>query len=101
MGTITARISQELFKDIKKIEKEEAADRAEVIRRLLADAVKRWKLKKALEMIREGRVTFRTAAKTAGLTYIEMLDEAEKASISIGYALSDLQQDLKIIKQEK
>jgi predicted HTH domain antitoxin len=61
------------------IESEEKAERAEVIRRLLEDAIKRWKLKKALDYLREGRMTLRSAAKLAGLTYIEMMDEAEKA----------------------
>jgi len=82
------------------IESEEKAERAEVIRRLLEDAIKRWKLKKALDYLREGRMTLRSAAKLAGLTYIEMMDEAEKAGIPLNYTTADLQLDLKAIKKE-
>jgi len=101
METVTARVPEVLFQDIKEIEKEEKTERAEVIRKLLDDAVKEWKLKKALEKLRDGRITFRTAAKIAGLTYVEMLDQVEKASIPIGYSVADLQADLSALKKRK
>lgn len=101
METITARVPDEIYQDIKRIEEEEKTERAEVIRRLLSDAIKRWKLKKALDMLRDGKATLRTAAKHAGLTYIEMLDEAEAIGIPIGYTPSDLKLDLEAVKKEK
>lgn len=101
MKTVTARVPKELLQDIKEIEREEKTERAEVVRRLLDDAAKRWKLKKALDKLREGNITLRTAAKIAGLSYLEMLDEAERAGITIGYDLSNLQADLEMLKKEK
>jgi predicted HTH domain antitoxin len=56
--------------------------------------------KEALEYLREGRMTLRSAAKLAGLTYLEMMDEAEKAGIPLNYITADLQLDLKAIKKE-
>ena len=101
LQTITTRVPDEIYQDIKKIEIEEKAERAEVIRRLLADAIKRWKLKRALDDLREGKMTLRSAAKSAGLTYIQMMDEAEKASIPIGYTMADLQLDLEAVKKKE
>jgi len=101
LETITTRVPNDIYQDIKRIEEEEKTERAEVIRRLLSDAIKRWKLKKALDMLREGKVTLRTAAKFAGLTYIDMLDEAEVAGIPINYSLADLRIDLEVVKKEK
>lgn len=101
LETITTRVPDEIYQDIKRIEEEEKAERAEVIRRLLSDAIKRWKLERALDMLREGRATLRTAAKFAGLTYIEMLDAAEAVGIPIDYTHSDLKLDLEAIKKEK
>ena len=94
METVTARIPEALFRDLKEIEREEKAERAEVIRKLLDDAVREWKVKKALEKLREGKITFRTAAKLAGLTYVQMLDQVERAGIPIGYSMQELQADL-------
>ncbi|MBI5254070.1 MAG: UPF0175 family protein [Euryarchaeota archaeon] len=93
MKVITARIADEHFKDLKIIEKEEQADRAEVIRRLLDDAIKRWKIKKALDLLREHKVTLRKAASVAGISYIEILDLASKHKIDIGYSLEELERN--------
>lgn len=101
LQTITTRVPEEMYRDIKKIEGEEKTERAEVIRKLLAEAIKRWKLKKALEFLREGKMTFRSAAKLAGLTYVEMLDEVERAGVPVGYTVSDLQLDLEAIKKKE
>ena len=101
LQTITTRVPEEMYQDIKKIESEEKTERAEVIRRLLAEAIKGWKLKRALDTLREGKLTLRSAAKLAGLTYIEMMHEVEKAGIPIDYTVADLQLDLEIVKKEK
>jgi len=101
LQTITTRVPEEMFQDIKKIEREEKTERAEVVRKLLVEAIKRWKLKKALEALHEGKMTFRSAAKLAGLTYVEMLDETERAGIPVGYTVSDLQLDLEAVKKKE
>ena len=101
LQTITTRVPDEIYRDIKKIESEEKTERAEVIRRLLAEAIKRWKLKRALDTLREGKMTLRSAAKLAGLTYIEMMDEVEKAGIPANYTIADLQLDLEAFKKKE
>jgi len=67
----------------------------------LAEAIKRWKLKRALDTLREGKITLRSAAKLAGLTYIEMMDEVEKAGIPADYSIADLQLDLETVKKKE
>ena len=101
MQTITARIPESLLKDLKRIEDEERTDRAEVIRRLLAEAIGEWKLRKALEMIRKRKASLRTAAKFAGIRYIELLDQVEKEAIPLDYTLSDLRADMEALKRAK
>lgn len=97
MKVITTRVAEKYFKDLKKIEKEEQADRAEVIRKLLAKAIKEWKIKKALKLLKNHKVTIRKAAEIAETTYVEMIDLASKAGIDIGYSISELEKDLKRI----
>ena len=101
LQTITTRVPEEMYEDIKKIEREEKAERAEVIRRLLAEAIKIWRLKRAVDVLREGKMTLRSAAKLAGLTYIEMLDEVERAGIPLDYTVSDLQLDLEAVEKKE
>jgi predicted HTH domain antitoxin len=95
MKVITTRIDDKYFEDLKIIEKEEARDRAEVIRRLLAIAIKEWKIKKSLELLKKHKITMRKAASIAGVSYVEMLDLSSQEDIDSGYTIKDLQEDLK------
>jgi predicted HTH domain antitoxin len=95
MKVITARISDKYFEDLEKIEKEEQADRAEVIRKLLAKGIAEWKLRKALELLREHKVTLRKAARFASVSYVEMLDFASKHGIVSGYSLEEMEKDIR------
>ncbi len=94
LEVLTTRIPEVLLKAIREIEKEERAERAEVIRRLLDRAVHHWRITKALRMIREGRWTVRRAAKFTGLTYHEVLDKMAEFGIDSGPTLKDLRQGL-------
>lgn len=93
MKVITARIEDEYFEDLKRIEKEEQTERAEVMRKLLAKSIKDWKINKALDLLKEHKVTLRKAAKLADVSYVEMLDLASKEDIDIGYSLKELKRD--------
>ena len=77
------------------IEKDEHADRAEVIRKLLAKGINEWKLKKAIELLREHKVTLRKAANIAAVTYVEMLDLASKHGIDVGYSIEEMEKDFR------
>lgn len=94
MEVLTTRIPDDLLKAIVEIEKDERAERAEVVRRLLDKAVQQWKLAKALRMIQEGRWTIRRAAAFAGLKYHEMLDRTGEAGVDSGPTLKELRESL-------
>ncbi len=97
MKVITARIPEKYLRDLKEIEREEHTERAEVIRKLLADAIKNWRQKKALKLLKKHKITIRKAASFAGLTYVEVLDLASREGIDIGYSLNELEMDLRRI----
>jgi predicted HTH domain antitoxin len=101
LETITARVPEALVKDLKRIEGEERTERAEVIRRLLAEAIADWKLRKALQMVRERKASMRAAAKFAGIRYLELLDRVEKEAVPLDYTLSDLRADVEGLKRER
>lgn len=90
---VTVRVPEKCFQDLKQIEQEEKADRAQVVRKLLAEAIKEWKLKKAVELLREHKITLRKAADMAEVSYLEMWDLTAEADVDIGYSLSDLEKD--------
>lgn len=95
MKVITARIEERYFRDLEKIEKEEKTERAEIVRKLMAKAIRDWKIQKAVEMLKERKATIRKVAAFCGASYTEMLDLATKAGFDIGYTLEELQKDVK------
>ncbi|MBI2138226.1 UPF0175 family protein [Candidatus Woesearchaeota archaeon] len=94
MKVITARIEDQYFSDLKYIEREEHADRAEVMRKMLARGIREWKIEKALVLLKGQKITYRKAAALAGVPYTEMIDMAGEADVSIGYSMKELQKDL-------
>jgi len=92
MKVVTSRIPEKYIKDLEKIQEEEKVDRAEAVRRLLTKAISEWKKERALELLKDHKITIRKAASMADVTYVEMLELAKK--LDIGYDLEELERDL-------
>lgn len=92
MKVITSRIPEKYLKDLEMIQEEEKIDRAEAVRRLLTKAISEWKKERALKLLKDHKITIRTAASLAEVTYVEMLELAK--NIDIGYDLEELERDL-------
>ncbi|RLF96238.1 hypothetical protein DRN58_09910 [Thermococci archaeon] len=51
-----------------------------------------WKKERALELLKDHKITIRKAASMADVAYVEMLELAKK--LDIGYDLEELERDL-------
>ncbi len=98
LAVLTTRIPDDLLKAIQEIEREERAERAEVVRRLLDRAVHDWRVARSLRMIQEGRWTIRRGAKFAGLSYHEMLDRMGELGVDSGPPLKKLREGLRDLR---
>ena len=92
-ATITTRVSDEIEEEIRSISKRELLDRSTVVRRLLVEGIKDWKIKYALEQYSEGKITIWKAARMADVSLRQMLDIAAKKGIPFQYTLEDLRED--------
>lgn len=100
--TISVRLREEQLKELKAVEKKWQIDRSEVIRRLLAEALKQWSLQNALERLAAHRISIGKAAEEAGISIWEMLDLAKERKIDwVGLTIEDIEEDLKIIRKIK
>ena len=95
MAVITARVPDKMLKDVEQLEKTEHTDRAEAVRKLLATALKEWKMKRSIDLLREHKVSYRKAAEMAEISYMEMWDLAAKHGIDIGLAPEEAKRDVK------
>lgn len=93
--TISVRLDEKLIKEVENIEDELKTDRSEVIRRLLDQSIKEWKIKRVIELLRKGEISIGKAAELAGITLYEMIKIADDSGILIGYSEKDLAKDVK------
>ncbi len=97
--TISVRLREEQLRQLETVEKKWQIDRSEVVRRLLAEALKEWKIKNALENLAAHKISIGRAAKECGVTLWEMLDLAKEKNINwTGYDEEDLKKDLSLLK---
>jgi predicted HTH domain antitoxin len=94
MITVSSRIDKELAKEIEEIVREKGIDRSAVIRELLYIGLREYKLRKALELVRERKVTVWKAAEIAGLTYREMLEKLKEHNVPFPITAEDLAREL-------
>lgn len=99
-STLTARISDELAAEITRISKEEHLDKSAVARRLLEDAVARYRVDQAVEGYEQGRLSLRSAAKIADLPLWSFLDELGDRDVALNYDVTELEQDFEALPED-
>ena len=98
---VSTRVPEDMAKDIEEIIKEEKADRATVVRKLLAKAIADRKLERALALYSCGKVTLWKASKIAGLSLWEMMETVRQRKISFQYSYEDFREDFeKALKEQ-
>ncbi len=94
MVTTSVRLPKEVVEEIRKLSEEEGIDKGTLIRKLIAESLREYKIKRVLELYREGKVSLWKAAEVAGITYREALEELRKRNIPFRYGLEDLESDI-------
>jgi len=100
MITISARIDKETAEEIEKIVKKKGSDRSAVIRELIRIGVQEFKLKEAMELVRERKVTVWKAAEIAGLSYRELLEKLREHNVPFPITEEELVRELEEISSE-
>ena len=94
---VGARLPSALVRDLEKIEGAEQTDRSTTVRKLLARAVREWKLEHFAQAYRRGQATLARAAAEAGVTLWEMTAYVHANKIPAQYDTDDLREDLERI----
>lgn len=100
MLTISARIDREIAEEIEKVMQKKGIDRSAAVRELLRIGIQEYRLKEALELVSEGKITVWKAAEIAGLTYREMLDELREHNIAFPVAGEEIAREFEEIGSE-
>jgi AraC-like DNA-binding protein len=91
--TVSARISQELEKEVERLMREEHLEKSAALRKLLHLGVQNYRLERAIRGLGEGRFSLLKAAEEAGLTIWEVLDEAARRQVT--WVAEDIMEDIR------
>jgi len=101
MKTVSIRLPEQYLQEIEEACKQEILDKGTMLRKLIGDALRDYRVRRAFGLYSEGKVSLWKAAKMAGLTYRGALEELKKRSIPFRYEKEDLDADIKWAMREK
>jgi len=95
--TVSARVRKSQAKEVERLAAERGVDKSEIIRELLAVALKEQKLREALDLVRTRKATVWKASETAGVTYREMLELLRTHNIPFPLSREELEREIEEI----
>jgi len=95
---ISLRMGMDLVEEIKKLASKKGVDKDSVVRELLSTAIRDAKLKEALELVRQRKITVWKGAKMAGITYRELLEELRARNIPFPLSEEELRNEIEKIR---
>ena len=101
MKTISVRLPEQYIHDIEEAAGQEFIDKGTMLRKLIGNGLREYRIKKAFESYSEGRISLWKAAGKAGITYRAALEELKIRNIPFRYEKEDLDVDIQWALQEK
>jgi predicted HTH domain antitoxin len=92
--TVSARIARSQLKEVERLAQTQGLDKSTVVRALLDLGIKETKLKEALDLIRERKVSVWRAAKMAGTDYRTMLAALRTHNVPFPLSEKELEREL-------
>jgi predicted HTH domain antitoxin len=82
MGTISARVPDDLEAELDAYLEDENLDRSTAVRKLLSEGLEEWRRERALEQLAAGTMTFSKAAELAGMSVWDFAQLAKDRDIT-------------------
>ena len=93
---LAVRIPAEIEKEILEVVEREKLDKATVVRTLIEMGIVEWRKQTALELLRDGKVTFAKAAEMAKLSLWEFADLVKQRNVEwVRYTPEEIEKEIK------
>ena len=93
---LAVRIPEEIEREIQEVIEREGLDKATAVRTLLELGIGEWRKQTALELLRNGKVTFAKAAEMAKLSLWEFADLVKQRNIEwVRYEPEEIERELR------
>jgi predicted HTH domain antitoxin len=98
---VTARVPEDLYEKIERIQEEEKTDRSTAIKRLLERGVGDWQIETAVRRYREGTVSVGRGAELADVSVWRFLDILDERGVEMNYDEGDLETDIAAVRDDE
>jgi len=98
---VTTRLPDEFVENINEIAEKESIDNSAAIRKLLAEAINRWRKRYALEQYKNGSFSFGQLARFAGISVWDVPKLLKENKIPLNYDIEEFRADLNTIRKWK
>ncbi len=92
---MTTRLPENLVREIETVSKTEHLDKSEVMRRLLADSLERWRIERALELYKKGVYSFGQAVRFSHVSPWRFTDLMREYKINLSLEKEDIEMEFK------
>lgn len=82
MGTISARVPDELEAELETYVEDEHLDRSTAVRKLLTEGLDEWRRERAVERLADGQITFSKAAELADMSVWDFAQFAREREVT-------------------
>lgn len=82
MGTISARVPDDLEAELDAYLEDENLDRSTAVRKLLSEGLEEWRRERALDQLAAGTISFNKAAELAGMSVWDFAQLAKERDIT-------------------
>ncbi|WEL22050.1 UPF0175 family protein [Halorhabdus sp. BNX81] len=93
MGTISARVPDDLEDELETYLHEERLDRSTAVRKLLAEGLEDWRRDRAIERFEAGEISFSRAAQLADMSvwdFTRLLEERDVTWVGDDHLVDDI-----------
>ena len=94
---LNLRVPETIVQGLDEIANKEQIDRTALARKMLTEAIQRWKMDDAIAACQRGDITKARAAELAGMSVYDVMDEVRQRGTPPSYTLDELSQDLKLL----
>lgn len=93
--TVSARIPRSQLREVERLADARGIDRSSVVRTLLDLGIRETKMREALDLVRERKVSVWRAARMAGLDYRDMLAALRTHNVPFPLSDKELERELR------
>lgn len=92
--TISARVYKSQLKEIERLARKRGVDKSDALRKLLDEGLKQERIREALRLVRESKITVWKAAEIAGVSYRAVLRAMKSENVPFPLSAESLRAEL-------